>query len=389
MTYKDNIWKMKLFLFLREFYLFAGVLVPFFIDWGGISFFQVTILQSVFVISVFLFEIPTGALADKIGKKKSLFLGGLTGSLAIAFYAIKPSFLVFFIAEIIWGLSVALLSGAQDSIVYDSLKATKTEKDSQKIFGQFRSYHILAIGIAAPIGSFLVPYIGLRMVMLLSAIGPFLAMLVALTLKEPLVAKRKKNYFKIIRNGLKEFRKNKIIQILTFDRASNVTFVMIMFIAYQHALIDMDFAVKNLGWVHSLMVFGQFIILNSFTFFGTIFKSKRRMIFTFALIPALAYIGLGIFSSIFIWITLLVLAQSFGYPRDVLFVNFLNKHIKSSQRATTLSIISMIKSLAFAIIYPIAGYFMEINWRLTLIGFGSVMLISQIISKVEEEHLLD
>ena len=59
MTYKDNIWKMKLFLFLREFYLFAGVLVPFFIDWGGISFFQVTILQSVFVISVFLFEIPT------------------------------------------------------------------------------------------------------------------------------------------------------------------------------------------------------------------------------------------------------------------------------------------------------------------------------------------
>jgi MFS family permease len=389
MTYKDNIWKMKLYSFLREFYLFAGILVPFFTDWGNISFFQVSILQAIFVVSVFLFEIPTGALADKLGRKKSLFFASLFSTLAIIVYAISPNFIIFIIAEIIWGLSVALLSGAQDSIVYDSLKATKTEKNSQKIFGQFRSYHILAIGIAAPIGSYLVPYIGLRNIMFLSAIGPFLAMLVALTFKEPIINIKKKNYLLIIKNGLKIFKENKVIQILTFDRASSITFVMVMFIAYQHSLSYMDISIQNYGWIHLLIVLGQFIVLNSFTFFSNLFKSKRRMLFYFALIPAISYIGMGLIDSIIIWILLLVFAQGFGYPRDVLFVNYLNKHIESDQRATILSIISMIKSLAFAIIYLVAGYFMEINWKLTLIGFGIVMLISQIISRVKEEHLLD
>lgn len=389
MPYQKNIWKMKIYSFLREFYLFAGILVPFYTEWGNINFFQVAILQSIFVISVFLFEIPTGAFADKLGRKKSLFLASLTGTIAIAFYTISPKFYLFIIAEIIWGLSVALLSGAQDSIVYDSLKATKTEKNSQKIFGQFRSYHILAIGIAAPIGSYLVPHIGLRMIMLLSAIGPFIAMLVALTLKEPEIIREKKNYFLIIKKGLNIFKQNKIIQILTFDRASSITFVMIMFIAYQHALSDMNISIQNYGWVHALIVLMQFIVLNSFTFFNNVFKSKKRMIFYFALIPAIAYIGMGIIDSIIIWIILLTFAQGFGYPRDVLFVNYLNKHIESEERATVLSIISMIKSLIFAIVYLIAGYFMEINWKFTLIAFGSIMLISQIISKVEEEHLLD
>ncbi len=59
---------------LLRIHFFCSVLIPFFQDWGGLSFSEIMILESIFTGAIFLFEIPTGTIADKFGRKTTLFI---------------------------------------------------------------------------------------------------------------------------------------------------------------------------------------------------------------------------------------------------------------------------------------------------------------------------
>lgn len=70
-SYKSNIWKMYLLNFLGSLFFAAGVLVPFFTQWGKISYMQIMALQTIFVISIFALEIPTGAICRAVQSLKA------------------------------------------------------------------------------------------------------------------------------------------------------------------------------------------------------------------------------------------------------------------------------------------------------------------------------
>jgi len=67
----------------------------------------------------------------------------------------------------------------------------------------------------------------------------------------------------------------------------------------------------------------------------------------------------------------------------------LNKYIESHNRATVLSSISMMSKLSRAIAYPIIGLLVEQSLTMTLVILGFALIIVSLISKVEEEHLID
>jgi MFS family permease len=47
----------------------------------GLSMQEIFIIQSVFAIGVVLFEVPTGYFSDVVGRKKTLLLGSIIGTL--------------------------------------------------------------------------------------------------------------------------------------------------------------------------------------------------------------------------------------------------------------------------------------------------------------------
>ena len=153
-TYKDNIWKLYIFHFLRSMHFTGGVLVPFFTIWGGISLTQVFILQSWFMICIFLLEVPTGAVADRYGRKTSIILATLIGIAAPLVYASYPAFTIFFIAESLWALSSSLLSGAGEALTYDTLKKLKREDESKKFFARVKSFYQLVFVLKKKKGDF-------------------------------------------------------------------------------------------------------------------------------------------------------------------------------------------------------------------------------------------
>ncbi len=218
-AYRGNITKAYVFKFLTMFHLISGVLIPFFTVWGGIKFSQVMLLQAFYTLTIFIFEVPTGAIADRFGRKTSLVLACLVTSIAALVYGSYPNFWVFMLGEALWGLGTALISGADQAMVYDSLKELGEEDRSKKILGRWQSLGSIAIMIAAPIGSLVAKYVGLRWTVLFWAIPLFLAGGLAMTFKEPKVGRRERTttYLKTIIEGGKYLRQHKVPQVLAFD----------------------------------------------------------------------------------------------------------------------------------------------------------------------------
>lgn len=389
--FKANIWKFYLFKFFISLYFLDGVLIPFFTDWGGINFTQIMFLQSWFMIWIFLLEVPTGAVADYLGRKHSIIMAAIVWVIAALVYGSMPNLYIFMLAEFLWAMAIALLSGADEAFVYDTLKKIGKSKKSKKIFGRIHSFHLAGFMVAAPIGSIMGAYFGLRTPVLLMAIPFTLAVIVSLTLKEPKTTKKieSKRYINILKEGVKFFYKNKILKILALDFIfiNAVAYFMLWF--YQPMLKQAGVGIVYFGIIHSVAVGAEIVVMNSYEKFEKLLGSKKRLIFFSAAITGLAFVLGGLTRAIPLVILALILGIAFGLSRKPLFISYMNKYIPSHNRATVLSSISMLRRFVHVVINPLVGLLVDWSLNYTLIILGVIAIVFAFISGVKEEHLID
>jgi len=391
MSFKSNIWKMYIFRFFRSLHFIGGVIIPFFIEWGGLNFTQVMILQSWFMLWIFILEIPTGTVADYLGRKFSLVLSGLFNIIATLVYSSVPNFYVFLLGEFLWATSSALMSGADDAFVYDTLKKIGKSKNSKKIFGRIESFSLAGIMFGAPLGSIIAYNFGLRAPMLFMFIPFTIAFLIALTFKEPKTIKKieSKRYINILKTGIKFFYKNKILKILAVDMVfiAAISYFMIWF--YQLMLKQAGVNIIYFGLIHATFVISQILIMNNYERLEKLFGSKKRLIFFSSMITGIMFIIGGLTTLIPFVLLSIIIGGGFGLSRGPLLSNYMNKYIPSPQRATVISTISMLRQFILAIVNPIVG--LSVDWSLnyTLIILGTAALVFSFLSKVEESHLID
>lgn len=387
---KSNILRMYIFRFLISLHFIGGVLIPFFLDWGRISFFQIMLLQSWFVLWVLILETPTGAIADHFGRKPSLIIAAMLHAIGVLAYVGLQNFYVFMLGEFIWAFGLAMMSGADESMVYDSLKVMKKEKYSKKILGRFGSIEMLGIMVGAPIGSVIAATLGLRWTMLLMAVPFSLAFLVALTLREPIRRSAVKiNYSETLTKGIRYFYSHKILKILAFDGIAIAVLAFLIIWTYQLVLRDLGISIAYFGVVTAIMMGLQAVIMSNFGLLEKIAGSKKNYLSLSALIPGIGFILLGFSRNIAFSVILIALIAGFGLSRYVLVSNYMNKYIKSKIRATVLSTASMVESLGLAIMYLVVGLLAEWSLNYTLIIIGVLCVIVAIVSRVEEGHLID
>jgi len=388
---RSNIRKIYAFKFFMSLHFIGGVLIPFFTDWGGIRFFQVMVLQAFFVFSVFLLEVPTGAVADHLGRKVSLILAAVTNGIAVLVYASTPSFSVFLVGEFLWATSFALASGADEALLYDSLKQMNEEDRSKKTLARFRSFELSAYMVAAPIGSAIASFVGLRQTMLFMSVPFLLAFLLAFTFEEPAHAgsKEARGYLETLTGGLRYFREHRVLRILAFDAVSISTLTFLIIWTYQPYLKEVGIPLVYFGFVHAGMTAMQIAVMNNFGRLERAFGSRTGYLVWSAIIAGAAFILLGIVPKAVVTVPLLLVITGFGMSRRVLFENYMNKHIESSVRATVISAVSMVATLAMGLMYLALGLLVEWSLRGTLIAIGAAIIACALLARTREEHLVD
>ena len=185
-------WRYYLYSFLTGLTFYTAALIPFYTDWGHISLTQVQFLQAWLMFWAFVLEIPTGVIADRFGRKISVVLGCFITFLSFLLYGTIPNFSAFLLAEFFAAAGLALMSGASEALLYDSLREEKKETKFKNIFGRSFSLGQVSAIIAAPLGGFIASRFGLNIPMLITAFPSLIAALVLLTTNERHTRERKK-----------------------------------------------------------------------------------------------------------------------------------------------------------------------------------------------------
>ena len=177
-----NVKKYYAFNFFNSLEFFAPVIVLFWQS-KGLNFSQIMILQSIYAVGVIVLELPTGALADYLGKRISLIFGSLFFTAGFFIYGISNQFWHFIIGELTIGTGAALISGADSAFIHESLNAVGRGSEYKRTEGSVRGLTSISRAIGKIIGG-LLGSISLSYTLLATAVSTFIGFLTSATFTE-------------------------------------------------------------------------------------------------------------------------------------------------------------------------------------------------------------
>jgi MFS family permease len=119
--------------------LIWGINTLFLLD-AGLTIFEVFVANAAFTAAMALFEVPTGVVADTLGRRVSFLLSEATLALGTLAYVgvavIHGGLLLFCLAGVILGLGYTFYSGAVEAWLVDALKATGYQRELDGVFAR-------------------------------------------------------------------------------------------------------------------------------------------------------------------------------------------------------------------------------------------------------------
>lgn len=373
MSIKSNIWKYYVFHFLYGLIFFLPFLIYYFQDLG-FSLTEIMLMNGGFAVSLFIFEVPTGYIADKIGRKKSLIICVLLYIFSVLLLIFTDKFILIFSAFILYGLADAFLSGADTALLYDSLIELKSEKDFKKIDGKAKFFMEIGIIIAAIAGSYIVSY-GIRIAIIVTLFTYIIMLPLTISFIEPKPHKKKTDNPKsIILDSIKtpKLLKVFIYSFFVFGLAQTT------FMFYQPFLREVSVPIFWFGWIFAFFSIVSAICSYKAHDIEAFFGTKNLLI----IMPLMIALSFFLSAYFFVWWAFIFFAFR-EFVRGLWYViigDYINKLVDSSRRATVLSIGNMSTTVGFFAISVLVGMIADISLRNAFITASLVSLVLALIA---------
>lgn len=330
------------------------------------SFFQISVLMTSFSFSMFLFEIPTGALADSFSRKYSVILGFIISGLAVIAISFFSSFWLLFPLFIIIGFGMTLVSGSEEAWVIDNLNYHKRKDLHQEFF--IKSQSIIRFGgIFAPlIGAFIVKTYSIKPLWYVWGIGFLFGSFMLFILGEEKYKPKKLNLVKTIKKTIENTKEG-----VNYSWNHNIIFYLILAgIFFSMMMVDGDYwqpVLKNLGLpVYALgFVFSgvsaiSMIVPLTARYFSK-FKIKNVLIFLIIIRILVLSLVLFLYPGLFIYgVVIFIFSESLISLRHPLIGPYFQKYLPKNVRATITSVKSMGTQLGLGLGLLIFGYLADI-----------------------------
>ena len=376
-----NIPRLYLIKIAKWFMLYMPIVVPFY-ESNGLSMKDIMVLQAVYSVAIVILEIPSGYLADVIGRKKTLIIGAVFGTLGFATYSFSHGLAGFMVAEIILGIGQSCVSGADSAMLYDSLLEKGAEKKYTRFEGRVTSLGNVAEAIAGIMGGLLAG-ITLRVPYIAQTFVAFVAFPAALTLTEPtrtvpLIRAGMLEILRIARFSLFQdvvLRRNILFSAVT----GTATLTMAWFAQPFFEYADISIAWFGILWTTLNLT----VAITSYTAhrFEMRLGQQRSVMVIASLIP-LGYLGLSRFGSAWGLIVLSLFYLVRGYATPVL-KDYINRVTSSNIRATVLSVRNFVIRLLFAATGPLLGWVKDLySLPQALLLAGIIFLVISIIMAI-------
>lgn len=240
------------------FYVAIGVWV---LIWRTyLSFTEITLVMGISLLVSLLLELPSGALADLIGRKKTVIIGRVCGVIGFSLYSIATNFWLFLIAAIFYHANWAFESGALSALLYDSLKENGKEKEwYQKTEANTFFWCTIGMATASVLGGFLFRY-NIHLPYMVSTVAAIGALIGAFFLEEPKIDTQKftfRNYIRQNVEGAMHIVHSKLIGAISlFSIIIDFIAYVGLWYLYEPRLAEGGFAAASMG----LLVAGTYLI---------------------------------------------------------------------------------------------------------------------------------
>ncbi len=371
---RRNVYLYYAFSFLTGFYIATGTTVLF-EQKLGLSYAQIFTLDAIYMLMFVLFEVPSGALADLLGRKKTILAGLVLLIIGAVATGNAQNFLHLFLSSLLWALGFSLISGASEALLYDSLK---DDKLFHRVTGRALSFSITGLALAGIVGPLLFAQY-FRLPYLTSALPFAMALPVMMFYREPEAARRHRfsavRYVEQIREGAKKAFNNRFVLwstgALAIVFAVSYTFAS----SYQPYLIEIGFSVSQFAFILPLMFISEA--------FGGAWSEKitERLGETAAfwgniLALGISLLALGLIASKFAVPILIVYGFLQGFLRPLASA-YANRYIESEHRATVISVQVMVSTVAASALLFAFGFLTDRIGVVALAGvIGALVLIA-------------
>ena len=344
-------------LFTMSASLIWGINTLFLLD-AGLSIFEVFVANAVFTAAMALFEVPTGVVADTLGRRVSFLLSEATlavGTLAyVGVAAIQGGLLLFCLAGVILGLGYTFYSGAVEAWLVDALNATGYRHELDGVFARASIVSSIAMIVGTVGGGLLgqldlsLPYIARAALVLVAFFVGFRTMHeIGFTPRTMRLQGIVGEMRKVARAGITYGWRAHAVLLLVMESFLNWGFFSWAWYAWQPYFLDLYG--QNAIWLSGLIaaLFGLAGIAGN-ALVGRLAKPGRRR--TTILLGASAattatMVATGAVRSFWITVPIFLLGALAGGVLQPVRQTYLHASIPTSERATLVSFDSLVGSL--------------------------------------------
>ena len=344
----------------------------------GLSLAQIGLVEGIYHATSIVFEIPSGAVADLLGRKKSMVLSKVCIVISCIIMLFAKSFCFFALSFVIQALGNNLNSGSEEALVYDSMKYAGQEEQYMRVCGRLNMVIEVSQGIATVAGGILAEFSFFWCYSACVVIAVIALLPVELMIEAP---------YTDTENGRKSVREVALshfgtcFRILRSDRRIlNIIIYYSVFFAAQTLLFYYSQQYYyELGY-NKIQISLIMLVVGGVSCIGAVMsewifaKFGEKIAVIGALVIAVAFMGYG-FCNIFVSIIALIAANFFNSVLYPVQSQQLNSLIPSGQRATLISVNSMFFSVGMLLLFPLAGILAD-QWGLTTVftGIGLVLV---------------
>jgi len=325
-------------------------------------------------------ELPTGALADLLGRKRTLIIGLALEAFSWLFISQSQNVYWLWIGYSINALAVSLISGADTALHYDSLKELGQETNYSRFSANLGLVVRISITISTFLGGFIfrfnhrLPYIAVGICGLVGAA-------IATGYQEPKIDTEKfnlANYLHQTKLGFKQLFKTAYIRDFSiyYISVGGIGWYFVYFLNQVFAT-DLGFNEIDRSWI-----FGFIYLISGLTIIYLARAKWLKRPYVYLGIPLMMIVGLlpGFwYHKNLLAIIGILLVQLPSLARFSLLDQYANLEFDSKYRATAVSALNMLVSVSFAAASIIGGrVILATNTGFLMTALGILLICTSI-----------
>lgn len=371
---------------LRSMIFYSTVMVQFQAS-RGLNFTEMFALESILSLASWLFDIPTGIWADQLGYRRLLLLGHALEIVGMVIFVLGYGFWPFALASALSGMSLACASGCEEALIYESIPREQALALGAPAFSMLNAGSSAGFLSGLAVGSFLATH-DLARPFILTLIPLSLSFIATLCL-HPVARRETREHASVdaprardfLRSALQLLHEQPATAGLSLTESAAFALVNAIFWYNQPYFSRAGIPIAWFGPITAAAVgLGMLVVLAT--------PTAKRMLGTYGalalscFIPGIAYIALSMTRTPAPTMLLVALVAAGQVWRQPIINDELNRRIKDGSRATTLSVLSFIGTLAGIILNPLVGRAGDLGLSVTGLSLGAGLLLLGLLARI-------